>query len=640
MRFGQAFGDAWPYDEDIAGFTPKEDWKTPGLTGWQVPINPVASIYRDTPPYRLTYDDFVQYAGKLKESRSRPGVTYGDHQIVMGTTANTNVHPIHVDFFLEQLKPTNKPNEPIAHAASVDDYVIDPSLYYWKQDTFLKGYKFPMPELRGFVARGDGTNQQAIAQSQVIIETQHGKDIGASEEEQLQYFQKQLQEIEENRWGAEPIQYIDELYGFSRETNGYLKLHYQRKTYELFISEDPRISMTDQQFRDAGNAFFVPYDWSISDVAYLPDDDYIPPKPATLEPPEDFVFRGWATDPSGTTFIKDLTLSTGEYTHYPTTTMPDYNVTVYAIWDVPRLITYNLHGGKVGETTDTITTKEFDGKKLTTPLPAREGYVFMGWKLADTDKTYDAGDTFRVDGDMTFDATWNKLPELEAKDTEIWQGDTTFDLKSMITKAEDEEDGDLKADVIIKDDGGFDANQLGTYTITFQVKDKQSGVLVTAKATVKVNMKAATINEAPTLELKDATILEGTPFDVKSLIVKAEDKEDGDLKDKVSLTDNGGMDTEDPKPGRYTLTFEVKDSQGAKTTKKATVTVVPVKQITPQHKPSHHNSVQHKQHRVVSSVLPQTGDTAAFAIPVFVTAAILIGWAIKLKSKDGTQEQE
>ncbi|WP_270975088.1 immunoglobulin-like domain-containing protein [Trueperella sp.] len=59
---------------------------------------------------------------------------------------------------------------------------------------------------------------------------------------------------------------------------------------------------------------------------------------------------------------------------------------------------------------------------------------------------------------------------------------------------------------------------------------------------------------------------------MKSLVVEAEDAEDGVLTDQVKLVDDGGLDVS--KPGKYTVTFEVVDSAGAKATKSAVVTVL------------------------------------------------------------------
>ena len=81
----------------------------------------------------------------------------------------------------------------------------------------------------------------------------------------------------------------------------------------------------------------------------------------------------------------------------------------------------------------------------------------------------------------------------------------------------------------------------------------------------------AVLNAVPTLIVQDKTITEGDPLDLRSLIVSATDKEDGDLKNKVQITNNGGFDNS--KVGSYVITFSVTDNGGATATASATVTV-------------------------------------------------------------------
>ena len=118
---------------------------------------------------------------------------------------------------------------------------------------------------------------------------------------------------------------------------------------------------------------------------------------------------------------------------------------------------------------------------------------------------------------------------------------------------------------------------------TFKEWNTQSdgkGTKVTEETVVEENMtvyavyslNAALINSAPRLELADKTITVGDELDLSSLIVKAEDSEDGDLKDKV-LIDKGEFNN--ARKGQYEITFTVSDSGGASISKKAIVTVVP-----------------------------------------------------------------
>lgn len=78
----------------------------------------------------------------------------------------------------------------------------------------------------------------------------------------------------------------------------------------------------------------------------------------------------------------------------------------------------------------------------------------------------------------------NTPPTITAEDKTIEKG-TALDLLSLVTSATDKEDGDLTEKVIVKDNGGFDADKVGTYTVTFAVKDSKGEMAtVTAKVTV------------------------------------------------------------------------------------------------------------------------------------------------------------
>lgn len=77
------------------------------------------------------------------------------------------------------------------------------------------------------------------------------------------------------------------------------------------------------------------------------------------------------------------------------------------------------------------------------------------------------------------------MPEIKVKDMTITAGDE-FDLTKLIVSATDTEDGDLIDKVEIIDNGGFDKNNAGTYTITFKLTDKDGTISIQkAKLTIK-----------------------------------------------------------------------------------------------------------------------------------------------------------
>ncbi len=210
--------------------------------------------------------------------------------------------------------------------------------------------------------------------------------------------------------------------------------------------------------------------------------------------------------------------------------------------------------------------------------PTKAGYTFKEWNTqADGKGTSFTGETI-VNDDMTVYAIYsmkqlplNSAPVLEVEDKVITAGDA-LDLRTLITKAEDKEDGaNLKTQVVI-DAGNFDHTVVGQYEITYTLTDS-GGASITKKATVTVNPKAMVINHAPMLVVEDKAIIVGDVLELSSLIVKAEDKEDGaNLKAQVVI-DAGDFDH--TAVGQYEITYTLTDTGGASVTKKATVTVNP-----------------------------------------------------------------
>lgn len=124
---------------------------------------------------------------------------------------------------------------------------------------------------------------------------------------------------------------------------------------------------------------------------------------------------------------------------------------------------------------------------------------------------------------------------------------------------------------------------------------------------VSRTMKVHVVNDNPTLEVKDAVITAGDDFDLKGLVVKAVDKEDGDLTDEVTVVDNGGFNKN--VAGTYSVTFEVKDSQGATVSAKATVTVKDKPSDAGHASPATRGRANVSgKHATRVEKLPQTGD--------------------------------
>ena len=160
-------------------------------------------------------------------------------------------------------------------------------------------------------------------------------------------------------------------------------------------------------------------------------------------------------------------------------------------------------------------------------------------------------------------------PVIKSKDELTLTVGDKLSITDLDLAVTDKEDGDLtdKAEV---DLSKVDTSKAGIYQITITVKDSFGNE--TTK-TVKVTVKEKTVkpeeNESPVITAKDITLTVGDKFNLADLQIKATDKEDGDLTDKVAV--EGNVDI--TKAGTYTITITVQDSKGAVTTKKVTVTV-------------------------------------------------------------------
>ena len=125
----------------------------------------------------------------------------------------------------------------------------------------------------------------------------------------------------------------------------------------------------------------------------------------------------------------------------------------------------------------------------------------------------------------------------------------------------------------------------------------------------------AVLNAVPLLIVQDKAITEGDSLDLRSLIVSATDPEDGDLKDKVVIADQGGFTN--TKPGSYKIVFQVTDKGKACVSKTATVTVnkkpAPVP-TSPTPKPNSQPGLQHQSKHTPQHFLPKTGDVSSLGM--------------------------
>ena len=132
--------------------------------------------------------------------------------------------------------------------------------------------------------------------------------------------------------------------------------------------------------------------------------------------------------------------------------------------------------------------------------PTKEGYAFKEWNT----KADGSGDVFGADtvvkGDLAVYPIYvvNTPPVLEVKDATITAGEQ-LDLRSLITKAADEQDGANLADKVVIEQGNFDSSKAGAYEVKYTLTDS-NGESVTAIAKITVKEAAATKQEQATVK--------------------------------------------------------------------------------------------------------------------------------------------
>lgn len=126
----------------------------------------------------------------------------------------------------------------------------------------------------------------------------------------------------------------------------------------------------------------------------------------------------------------------------------------------------------------------------------------------------------------------------------------------------------------IRVENNVDTSKAGVYSVKY-LYDIAEGRTVTKTAKVTVIPKKETINAIPKITADDQTLTEGDSFDpLKG--VTAGDTEDGDITGSIEILENNVPVNEEGQltaAGTYSVTYTVKDSQGASAVKTIQVTV-------------------------------------------------------------------
>ena len=427
VRFNQSLDKIWPKDEEVSGL-PKGYTSEPtgddGLIGWTINNNVPFLIFRDTPPYRLSAEDFIDpedvmgtddysghgHANKIPIGKNKEK-DRGEYEISLGASYLDTAIAYHIDIIKDDFNGKEQ---------------IDYDLSYWKSDTNTYDYDFILPHLQGFELKEP-------TRKAILIGNEKVGDV----EKTFDELNEERNAITPFRSDADKIQYIDRFpWSTSKETspdgtlvdksfkgkNAYNYANYTRNKYKLKLNNDPKTVKNDSEY-GAGNILDVPYEKPLKDLKL--DTTHKPEKPNWVR--YDWSFLGWALDPAGENLVKD-----GKETKL------NYDQVLYAKWGEPDYkwkVIFDPNGGSLRSidennlTTERKTVKEGDigqEKETTYPIkekgegnkqvftvfhkqklvepsfkPVRKGYDFMGWEIirykkdAESDYTNEIDDSYR-----------------------------------------------------------------------------------------------------------------------------------------------------------------------------------------------------------------------------------------------------
>lgn len=423
-RFNQRMVGQWPNDPiEVEGF--EDGFNSIGWT-LNIPDNSIdpLDLYRDTPPYRLSADKFLDIENIPEDAKytipiyGQPDKTGGPFDIAFGIEQDNNVIPHHLDLWLEDFE---------------GNFIPDYDLYQVKSDTAWEEYEPYSPPLLGYTA----VSEQ--------IPSEH------FEEHQLDDYNNSRQAVkpfDNDKGKMRFFKNFKEDDGFSFEKNGYMKFMYKRNKYELKFNNNPDTLKADSAYT-AKEKTNIYYDYKLSDLHLdnpknllklgltdlLEQDqlgNYKVKKPAGI--PAHYEFKGWAFDPAGTQMVRD-----------GNETMPAHNMVLYAKWDEPDKkwqVIFDPDGGNLPQLDEQTLTKTQrtilegdadqevevtyphklanDGDKqqftmlqrqqlVKPPTPTRDGYNFLGWEVLRYKK--DANGTYTTEFDDSYSKTYG-VPEL------------------------------------------------------------------------------------------------------------------------------------------------------------------------------------------------------------------------------------
>ena len=421
VRFNQSLDGIWPKDAEVSNLPPASSEKGVdiGPIGWIINNNFGYDIYRDTPPYRLSAEDFIDAEDVIEATGHADQIPIGEnktkardkYEISLGSTSYEKAVVHHIDIIKDDFEGKEQ---------------IDYDMSYWKSDTYVIDYDFILPHLQGFTLKE---------------ETRWAEGIGLDKKSGEHWdVEKTFDELNTDRnkktpyrSDADKIEYIDKFpWGTTsfEGANAYNYARYSRNSYKLKLNNDPKTVKNDSEYGE-GNILDVPYELPLNDLKL--DATHKPKKPNWVR--DDWSFLGWALDPAGDNLVKD-----GKETKL------HYDQILYAKWGEPDYkwkVIFDPNGGSLRTidenklTTERKTVKEGDigqEKETTYPIkepndgnkqvfkvfhkqkliepkfkPVRKGYDFMGWEIIRYKKNEQGDYTEEIDN--SYRETY-KVPEL------------------------------------------------------------------------------------------------------------------------------------------------------------------------------------------------------------------------------------
>ena len=430
VRFNQSLNKIWPKDAEVSNLPPassKPDGDT-GLIGWIINNNAGETIFRDTPPYRLSAEDFIDAEDVMSEEdyygyghadeipiKDGQTKTRDKYEISLGSTSLDTAVVHHIDIIKDDFDGKEQ---------------IDYEMSYWKSDTNAVDYDFILPHLQGFTLKEETRKAEwVLKEPDEHSEYRTIDDLNNARNEKTPF-----------RSDADKIKYIDKFPWGTKlfdGKNAYNYANYTRNKYKLKLNDDPKTVKNDSEYGES-NILDVPYELPLNDLKL--DTTHKPEKPNWVR--DDWSFLGWALDPAGDNLVKD-----GNETKL------HYDQILYAKWGEPDYkwkVIFDPNGGSLRTidenklTTELKTVKEGDigqekettypikeanqaGKQVFTVIqkqkliepkfkPVRKGYDFMGWEIIRYKKNEQGDYTEEIDN--SYRETY-KVPELYSFGNEV-----------------------------------------------------------------------------------------------------------------------------------------------------------------------------------------------------------------------------